>query len=132
MKDQGLSAFALVMAGPDERNRENVYLEGGISGKGLIAGRRNDMFGLAIAHARTSNALRRLGAETATITGTPNNVRHHETVVEVTYLYQIAPWWSVQPDLQGVFNPGAALPSSLHIPPRKNSLAVGARTKIDF
>ena len=131
-KDQGLSAFVLVIAGPDERNRENVYLEGGISGKGLIAGRRNDMFGLAIAHARTSNALRRLGAETATITGTPNNVRHHETVVEVTYLYQIAPWWSVQPDLQGVFNPGAALPSSLHIPPRKNSLAVGARTKIDF
>ena len=62
----------------------------------------------------------------------PNNIRQHETVIEVTYLYQIAPWWSVQPDLQGVFNPGAALPSSLHIAPRKNSLAIGMRTKIDF
>ena len=66
------------------------------------------------------------------VSGTPNNIRQHETVIEVTYLYQIAPWWSVQPDLQGVFNPGAALPSSLHIPPRKNSLAIGMRTKIDF
>jgi carbohydrate-selective porin OprB len=50
----------------------------------------------------------------------------------VTYLYQIAPWWSLQPDLQGVFNPGAALSSSLHIPPRHNSLAIGMHTKIDF
>jgi porin len=131
-QDQGLSAFGLVMAGPDGRNREHVYLEGGLYWKGLIAGRSNDMLGLAIAHARTSNALRRLGAETATSSGTPNNVRQHETVIEVTYLYQIAPWWSVQPDLQGVFNPGAALPSSLHIAPRKNSLAIGMRTKIDF
>jgi hypothetical protein len=31
-----------------------------------------------------------------------------------------------------VFNPGAALSSSLQIPPRKHSLAVGVRTKIDF
>ena len=131
-QEQGLSAFGLVMAGPDGRNREHVYLEGGLHWKGLIAGRSHDMVGLAIAHARTSNALRRLGAETASITGMPNNIRQHETVIEVTYLYQIAPWWSVQPDLQGVFNPGAALSSSLQIPPRKHSLAVGVRTKIDF
>jgi porin len=51
--DQGLSAFGLVMAGPDRRNRENIYLEGGIYWKGLIAGRSHDVFGLAIAHART-------------------------------------------------------------------------------
>ena len=131
-KEQGLSAFGLVMAGPDGRNREHVYLEGGLRWQGLLAGRSHDMVGLAIAHARTSNALRRLGAETATLSGTPNNVRQHETVLEVTYLCQIAPWWSVQPDLHGVFNPGAALPSSLQIPPRKNSLAIGTRTKIDF
>ena len=109
-----------------------MYLEGGLHWKGLIAGRSHDVFGLAVAHARTSHALRRLGAETASATGMPNNIRRHETVIEVTYLCQIAPWWSVQPDLQGVFNPGAALPSSLQIPPRKHSLAVGARTKIDF
>jgi porin len=109
-----------------------VYFDGGINWRGLIAGRSNDIFGLAVAYARTSNALRRLGAETATITGMPNNIRPHETVIEVTYLYQIAPWWSLQPDLQGVFNPGAALSSSLHIPPRHNSLAIGMHTKIDF
>jgi porin len=131
-KDQSLSAFGLVMAGPDARNHENVYIEGGINWKGLIPSRSNDMVGLAITHARTSNALRRLGAETATLTGMPNNIRQHETVIEVTYLYQIAPWWSLQPDLQGVFNPGAALASSLQIPPRQDSLAVGVRTQIDF
>jgi porin len=131
-KDQGLSAFGLVMAGPDERNRESVYLEGGINWKGLIVGRSNDVFGLAFAHARTSNALRRLGAETAAITDTPNNVRDHETMIETTYLYRVAPWWSLQPTLQFVFNPGAALPSSLKSPPQQNSLTVGVRTKIDL
>jgi porin len=131
-KERGLSIFGLVMGGPDGRNRENVYLEGGLRWKGVIASRSKDVFGLAVAHARTSNALRRLGAETATHTGTSNNVRPHETVIEVTYLYQITPWWSVQPDLQGVFNPGAALSSSLHIPPLQHSLTIGTRTKIDF
>jgi porin len=130
--DQGLSAFGLVMAGPDARNHEHIFFEGGIHWKGLIAGRSTDVFGLAIAHARTSTALRRLGAETASITGMPNNIRPHETVIEVTYLYQLAPWWSVQPDLQAVFNPGAALSSSLQIPPRQHSLVIGMRTKIDF
>jgi porin len=101
------------MVGLDARNRENIFLEGGLSWKGLIAGRRNDLLGLAIAHARTSNALRRLGAETAAVRGMPNNIRSHETVIEVTYRYQIALWWSLQPDLQCVFNPGAALASSL-------------------
>ncbi len=120
------------MGGPDGRNRENVYLEGGLRWKGVIASRSKDVFGLAVAHARTSNALRRLGAEMATHTGTSNNVRPHETVIEVTYLYQITPWWSVQPDLQGVFNSGAALSSSLHIPPLQHSLTIGTRTKIDF
>jgi porin len=120
------------MAGPDARNREHIFLEGGIHWQGPIAGRSSDRFGLAIAHARTSNALRHLGAETAAITGMPNNIRSYETVLEVTYLYQIARWWSLQPDLQAVFNPGAALTSSLQIPPRQNSLAVGMRTQIDF
>ena len=97
-----------------------------------IEGRSNDVFGLAFAHARTSNALRRLGTETAAITDTPNNIRRHETVIETTYLYRVAPWWSLQPTLQFVFNPGAALPSSLNSPPQKNSLTGGVRTKIDF
>jgi len=34
-----------------------------------------------------------------------------KTVIEATYLHEIAPWWQVQPDLQYVIRPGAGCPT---------------------
>lgn len=130
--ERGLSLFALLMLAPDSRNQESVFIEAGLNWKGIFESRPADVLGIAFAHARTSDAFRRLGAETAGVAGTANNVRDHETVIEATYLFQITPWWTVQPDLQWVLNPGAALRDSLSAAPVRDSVSIGVRTRIDF
>ena len=48
-----------------------------------------------------------------------------ETVVEATYRVVLAPWWSVQPDMQYIFNPSGAHGSN-------DALVLGARTSLGF
>lgn len=133
-KDQGISLFGLIMGAPADRNPENLYIEGGFNWKGTIDSRPDDILGIAFGYAQTSGALRQFGEESIAFTGTGKRFGANETVIEATYLYQAAPWWTFQPDLQYVIHPGAALPPSgpgIELP-LKNSLTVGVRTKIDF
>jgi porin len=133
-KDEGVSLFGLIMKAPDDRNRESLFAEAGLNWKGLLPGRPEDVFGLAFAYAQTSDALLRFGEESIALTGSGKHFASNETVIEATYLCQIAPWWTVQPDVQYVFNPGASLPPSQPgvSAPYKNALVVGVRTKVDF
>ena len=133
-KDEGITLFGLVMGAPEDRNAEDLYAEGGFNWKGMIESRPQDVFGAAFAYAHTSNAFRRLGEESIALTGSGSLYANNETIIEATYLYQAAPWWIIQPDIQYVFNPGASLPPQ---DPgittiSKNALVIGVRTKIDF
>jgi porin len=53
-------------------------------------------------------------------------------VVEVTYLYQVAQWWALQPDLQFVVNPGAGIPSTYSNKLLKNAVMAGVRATVTF
>ena len=133
-KDEGITIFGLVMGAPHDRNAEDFYAEGGFNWKGIIENRPDDMFGIAFAFAHTSNAFVRLGEESIALTGSGKLYASNETIIEATYVYQAAPWWTIQPDIQYVFNPGASLPPE---DPGittilKNALVIGVRTKIDF
>jgi porin len=131
-KDGGITAFGLVMGGPDDRNRENFYAEGGFQWKGLF-GRANDIAGIAVAYARTSDSLRQLGSEIVAETGTGRLYEPSETVIEATYYHQVAPWLSIQPDLQYVINPGASLDfANRNFQSPADSLTFGVRTRVDF
>lgn len=55
-----------------------------------------------------------------------------ETRVELIYLYQVAPWLTLQPDAQYVINPGANIPTALSPRPLKNDLIIGLRATITF
>jgi porin len=133
-KDEGIEIFGLVMGAPQDRNAEDLYAEGGFNWKGIIESRPDDIFGLALAFAHTSDAYRRLGVESIALTGSGKLYASNETIIEATYLYQAAPWWAIQPDIQYVFNPGASLhaeqPGITTV--LKNALAISVRTKIDF
>ena len=129
---QQLFAFGLMMVGPDDRNRVDAFAEAGLHLKAPFAGRDQDVLGIAIAYAQTSNSFRRLAEETATQTGAANGVRQGETVIEATYLYQVTPKFSLQPDLQIVINPGAALEDSLTRPPLDHSITIGMRAKLEL
>jgi porin len=54
-------------------------------------------------------------------------------VVEVTYQYQVVPWWILQPDFQYTFNPGAGIADPNN--PNKrvaDEAVIGVRTLVTF
>ena len=60
------------------------------------------------------------------------NVKSSETVIEAAYLYEVTPWWVLQPDIQMVINPFAGLPSPVNDRSLSNALATGLRMTVKF
>ena len=88
---QGLVAFLQYGWSPEDRNEAQQYWGGGLTGRGLIGGRDDDLLGLGVAHLIFSDRL-------------PE--RTSETTVELFYRANLAPWAMAQPDLQYIANPG--------------------------
>jgi porin len=65
-------------------------------------------------------------------TGVGSPYSTNETVIEATYLAQVTPWLTLQPDAQFVFNPGAGIPSSSSVRPLKDAFIVGVRVAVNF
>jgi porin len=62
-------------------------------------------------------------------------VRDFEAAIELTYQWQLAANWFVQPDLQYILHPGGNVPSPLNPgspSPIPNALVFGMRTSIKF
>jgi len=132
-KDQGIGVFARVIGGPGDRNLVNLYVDAGVTYKGLIPGRDSDTAGIGVAVARISDTAARLDADTRFAMGGAYPIRRHETAVELTYAAQIAPWWLVQPSAQYVFNPGGGVPNPRNPAKRLGDAAVfGLRTNVAF
>jgi porin len=116
----------------DHRNPVDFYAAGGLVYKGMLPGRDEDLFGVAVHYARVSDVVRdlqRTANAVAAAGGAPNldpgPVPDHEMGIEVTYQIVLAPWWSVQPDFQYIFHPGGS--KAL-----KDAIVVGLRTQITF
>jgi porin len=133
--DQGLGVFARVMGDPTAANQVAFYADGGVNYKGLLAERPDDVLGVAFAYAGISGEARGADGDTRRFTGTDRPIRDFEAVLEVTYKAQVAPWWTLQPDLQLIFHPGGGIapPSdttgSAAIP---DALVLGLRTVVTF
>ena len=78
-------------------------------------------------------AARQLDATQSVFSGQPYPVRTSETVIELTYQLQLAPWWQLQPDFQYVVNPGGGVPNP-NAPGQRigNAAILGLRTTITF
>lgn len=103
----------------------NYYCDGGIVFNGLIPSRPNDLFGFATAYGNIGSGMRGFVEDENSFNGTSIPIPDFEQNIEVTYLAPIAPWWTVQPDLQVIIHPGgsAAIP---------NAVVLGCRTVINF
>jgi porin len=105
-----------------------------VTWKGAIPGREQDVLGLGFAYARIGARARRSDTDRAFYDPSGfNPIRNAESVVELTYAAQVAPWWTVQPDLQYIINPGAGIPNQ-NDPTRtiRNALLLGLVTMITF
>jgi len=109
----------------EDRSLFDYYCDGGATFNGLIPGRPNDLFGVATAYGNIGSGQRGFVEDENSYDGTNLPIPDFEQNIEVTYLAQIAPWWTVQPDLQVIIHPGgsAAIP---------NAVVLGCRTVINF
>ena len=113
--NQGLGAFTHIGLSPQNFSFINFYIDGGLTYKGLIPSRDNDVVGVAVGYGHLTN-------DPQDNQGRSNP--GYEIILETTYEIEFASWLSLQPDLQYVIHP-----SGTNIP---NALVLGARTVLSF
>jgi porin len=133
--NRALGFFARGVAAPSDRSELDRYFDTGFTFRGPLASRPEDVVGLAFAYGRISPDAAANDRAFAALTGVPMPIRDYEAAIELTYRWEIADDWSIQPDLQYVFHPGAnianpANPTSGAAIP--NALVLGLRTALQF
>lgn len=116
----GISVFSRVSFSPSDRSVIDFFLDAGIIFSGMIPQRPDDKFGVSVLHARFSDAVRAFDRDTNAFAGLPGIVRDHETGLEFTYMAQIVPGWTVQPDFQYIWHPSGDA--------SRNAIVAGARS----
>jgi porin len=108
-----LSVFLRLGTANNTLSRYNFYSGGGITLTGLIPGDETGIIGFSVASVHSSEIY---------LDRYPDYPLS-ETVLEWTYLMDVFPWFSLQPDVQYVIHPGAA-------PGLDNAWVFGLRTNI--
>ena len=116
----GISVFSRMSISPSDRNLIDTYIDGGIVFADLIPQRPHDRFGASVIYAKFSDSVRAFDRDTVLFTGMPTPIRDYETNLELTYVAQIVPGWTVQPNLQFIWHPSGDA--------TKNATVVGARS----
>jgi porin len=114
-----ISLFVRSGAAPSNTNFVDYYVDGGFNFSGFIPGRDSDVAGLAVARSHVSSDF----SDSQVLQGDLPSTA--ETVIEATYKIQIAPWWSIQPDVQYIVTPSGVQGS-------KNATVLGLRTSVAF
>lgn len=99
----GVSVYARLSGSPSDRNLIDLWADGGVVVAGLVPGRPDDLFGASFIYARIGAAARGFDRDRVAF------VRTAEASLEFSYQMQVVPGWTVQPDIQVVFNPGGGL-----------------------
>jgi porin len=108
--EQSLNLFMRGGFSPSDRNLISYYVDGGAGFKGPLSGRPDDVLTVGVAYSKISRDAAALDRDTLALYGPPYPIRNEEVVFELSYQAQIAPWWTVQPDLQYIVHPGGNVP----------------------
>ncbi len=132
--NSGITAFSRISASPSDRNLVRFYLDGGLVFTGMVPGRPADIFGATFLYSEISKDARAFDREVALLSGLKQPIPDREITAELTYVAQVRPGWSVQPDVQYIFHPGGNVarpdgPSTVRI---KDAVVVGLRTTINY
>ena len=129
--DQGASVFLRVSGSPNDVNLIDFYVDGGVSYKGLIPGRPDDTVGVSGAYAHISNDV----SQQDILAGNAPLIRDYSGLIEATYQYVVAPGFSLQPDFQYLFHPGAhgvAIPNLAFNVPTHDAAVFGMRATLHY
>jgi porin len=93
---QYFSAFVQGGFAPESINQVNYYIGGGLHLNGILPKRYNDVVGLAFAYAHIGSSYRAIYQETLS----------SELAVEFTYKFSVFDYYTIQPNIQYLINPG--------------------------
>jgi len=124
---KGISLFGRVIGAPD-RNPSTLYWEAGITFAGLDASRPGDVLGIGFAYTGispdVSDIEKALGRAV---------IANYEALLEVSYIAEIVPGFTIEPDFQYFWNPGGhvKLPNdpTQAVP---DAAVLGVRTTINY
>ncbi|MBV8586839.1 MAG: carbohydrate porin [Verrucomicrobia bacterium] len=119
VRPPGLGVFCRLGYMPEDFGFVSHYIDGGFNYNGLIPGRNDDIFGIAVTHSGISDSASRRSVRA----GGPHYT--YETLIEATYTAKVLPWLTLQPDFQYIINPGA---TDIH----HNATVLGIRTTMTF
>jgi porin len=95
------------------------YFDAGFNFIGFVPNRILDVAGIGVARSGISKQYSDFQVEQ----GNPSSTA--ETAIEITYKIQLAPWGSIQPDIQYILNPSGVSGS-------RNAFVFGVRSTINF
>lgn len=123
---RALNVFARIMGSPGDRNLVSWSANTGLVLKKPFAGRDDDSLGIGLSYIRVGSHAVGYDQDSG------NTVRSSETALELTYQYQVTPWWQIQPDFQYTIHPGAGQNPNNPLQSLRNTFVVGVRTNITF
>ena len=130
---RALAVFARLMGAPGDRNLVDFSVNAGASLKSPLPGRDSDTFGIGYGFAKVSGRASDRDRDTVFFSQSFTPIRSGEHFLEVTYQYQVAPWWQLQPDFQYIVNPGGGIANPNNPNARLGDEAVlGLRTIVTF
>jgi porin len=124
---KGVSLFGRVIGAPD-RNPITYYWEAGVTFTGFAASRPGDTLGVGFAHAGVSPDV----VEVETRLDRPV-IADYEALLEVSYIAEIVPGFTIEPDFQYFWHPGGHV--SMPNNPKQavpNATVLGVRTTINY
>ncbi|WP_456713296.1 carbohydrate porin [Bradyrhizobium sp. USDA 4353] len=131
-----LSGFLRASVSPVDRNLVDLYVDGGLTFKGAVPKRPDDIVGLGLAYGRISRAARLADLDLAGLSSRSGPIRDDELAVELTYQWKLADNWMLQPDIQYIAHPGGHAPApsnptlgAMAIP---DALVFGLRSFVKF
>lgn len=132
--DHNVNIFGRILVAPQaDRNLVTFSLNAGVTLHEPFPHRDDDTFAIGMGFAKVSSAAASLDRATALFSGAYTPARSSETYIEMSYQYQVTPWWQLQPDVQYVFNPGGGIVNP-NVPTEKihDEFILGLRTTILF
>jgi porin len=123
----GISVFARAVVSPADRNQVDAYFDTGIVFTGMLPRRPNDVLGIGFAYTGISADASAFDRDSGL-----SVIRNHELLLEISYTAEIVPGWTLQPDLEYIWNPGGHIPDDSGNRTIENAIVMGVRTTISF
>lgn len=127
-KDSSLNLFLRGGYAPSDRNLVSYHVDAGAGLKGPLPGRPDDTLTFGVAYAKISKNVAAVDQDTVPAVV----VRDYETVFELSYAAQLAPWWTVQPDLQYIVHPNGGQDPNDPTQRLGDAFLAGIRSTIKF